>query len=129
MKNTSAPLHVHAVNATIIRDVTPTGKAKYIVKLNDDAGTAIDRVQRCHDYRLQLLGPKTERLDEQAVFKDRSAYISFCTLPRSNNSVFLITCKCEHEELDQNEALAHVELGINKAIKQVQKLTNKVSGD
>ena len=43
-------ISVYAVNATVYKDVTPTGKDKYIIKINNNAVDALDRVQRCHDY-------------------------------------------------------------------------------
>lgn len=45
------PISVFAINATVVSDVTPTGKPKYNIKLSYDAGTAVDRVQACSDYK------------------------------------------------------------------------------
>lgn len=108
-------ISVYAVNATVYKDVTPTGKDKYIIKINNNAGDALDRVQRCHDYDQSL--PLSFGLIEGArVFKSDHEYITFAMYRKDNNSNYLVTCRCSHQELSQEKALELIEKGMSRAI-------------
>ena len=112
------PISVFATNATIIRDVTPTGKPKYVVKLNNNASDALDRVQACHDYRFKNI-QSFKLLTDSCVFKGEYTYITFSMLPHSNTSINLITCRCEHSKLNEQEALELIQKGMNLAFSKV----------
>ena len=112
------PISVFATNATIIRDVTPTGKPKFIVKLNYNASDAVDRVQACHDYRLKNI-QSFKLLDDSCVFRNNDTYITFSMLAQTNTSINLITCRCEHSELNEQEALELIQKGMDLAFSKV----------
>ena len=108
------PISVFAINATVIRDVTPTGKPKFIIKFNNNAGDAVDRVQACHDFRLQNI-QSYKIIEDGSIFKDGDCYITFSMLPKSNTSINLVTCRCEQSELSHEEAVELVKKGMDLA--------------
>jgi hypothetical protein len=112
------PISIFAINASVVSDVTPKGKFKFIINLNSDAGTAVDRVQFCHDFRLQNL-PSFELIEGENIFKKGDCYITFSMVPKSNESINLITCRCEHPELSQNEAVELVKKGMEMAFNKL----------
>ncbi|MEP0354145.1 MAG: hypothetical protein ABJH06_07120 [Paraglaciecola sp.] len=109
-------ISVYAVNATVYKDVTPTGKDKYIIKLNSNAGDAVDRVQSCHDYELPL---SFTLITGARVFKNDYKYITFAMYPKDSNSNYLVTCRCAHQELSQDKALELIEKGMAQAISEL----------
>ena len=113
------PISVHAINATIVLDATPTGRTKYTINLDKNAGTAIDRIQICHDYRLPLSDKHHSTLTDQNIFKCGNAYITFSMLPKSSDSVYLLTCRCEHAELGLDESIELVKAGMEKALRKL----------
>jgi hypothetical protein len=117
------PISVYAINATVVADVTPTGKPKYIIQLNYDAGTAVDRIQSCSDYR-----HLSESVSfENDVFINGDRYVTFSFNPLSNNEVYLVTCRCEQTDLTKEESLEQLELGMKKAFEKLNELYKKQS--
>lgn len=113
MKNNA--LSVYGVNATVVADVTPTGRRKYVIELSQDAGTAVDRIQICHDFDHRL--PLSYRLIENTrVFFCENDYITFAMYPRNRDSNYIITCRCNQSELEQSKALELIEAGMSKAV-------------
>lgn len=109
------PISVYAINATVYKDVTPAGKEKYIIKLNNVAGDGIDRVQNCHDYD-QRLDVSFRLVKDARVYKNGHDYITFAMYPKDNDSNYLLTCRCNHPELSQAEALGLIKKGMSQAI-------------
>jgi len=108
------PLSVFAINATVNYDVTASGKSKFPIKINHDAGTALDRVQMCHDYDIRL--PSSFSLiDGTRIFKNDNCYLTFAMYAINDKSNHIITCKCDWEELTQSEALDLIEKGMKLA--------------
>jgi hypothetical protein len=106
------PISVFATNATVVRDVTPTGKPKFIIKLNNNAGDAVDRIQTCHDFSfLQSF----KLIEDAKVFKNGDCYITFSMLPKNNTSINLVTCRCEQSELSHEQAIELVKKGMDLA--------------
>jgi hypothetical protein len=108
-------ISVYAVNATVYKDVTPTGKDKYIIKLDNNAGDGIDRVQICHDYNQRLV-LSFSLIKGTRVFKSDNEYITFAMYSKDNDSNYLVTCRCNHQELSQDKALELIEKGMRQAI-------------
>ena len=108
------PISVFAINATVVRDVTPTGKPKFIIKFNNNAGDAVDRVQTCHDFRLQNV-QSFKLIDDVSIFKNEDCYITFSMFPKSNTSINLVTCRCDQSELNQEQAIELVKKGMDLA--------------
>ncbi|WP_351009973.1 hypothetical protein [Shewanella sp. S1-58-MNA-CIBAN-0166] len=114
---TKVSLSVFATNATVTYDVTPSGKSKFPIKINYDAGTAMDRVQECHDYDTRL--PSSFKLIEGTrVFKNKNCYITFAMYRRDDKSNLLVTCKCNQQELTQSEAVDLIEKGMKLALEK-----------
>ena len=111
-------ISVHTVNATVIKDVTPTGKYKYTIKLNNNAGDGVERVQRCHDYDLPL-DLSFSLIEGAGVFKQHHEYITFAMHPKDNDSIYLVTCCCSHQELSQDEALELIKKGMSQAVDEL----------
>jgi len=112
------PISVFAINATVVLDITPKGKDKFIIDLNSSAGDAVDIVQRCHDFRLGNLDT-FELIEGENIFKNRDCYITFSILPKSNGSINLITCRCEQPELNQDKAIKLVKKGMELAFSKL----------
>lgn len=112
------PIKTYGVNATVFKDVTPTGKYKYIIKLNSNAGDAVDRVQSCHDYD-QRSPLSFTLIAGTRVFKSSYTYITFAMYPKDNNSNYLVTCRCAHQELSEDKALELIEKGMAQAIHEL----------
>lgn len=117
------PIAVYAVNATVVTDITPTGKPKYIIQLNYDAGIAIDRIQSCGDYKMFEDSSNLEN----NVFVNGNTFIAFSFNPRNDNSVSLLTCMCQQGSLEKEESLKQIELGMQKALKKLNELYKKHS--
>jgi hypothetical protein len=117
------PISVFAINATVVADVTPTGNPKYIIQLSYDAGTAIDRVQDCSDYR-KSVEPSSFEND---VFLSGSTYIAYSFNPLSNNAVYLLTCRCAHPDLTKEESFKQIERGMEKAFEKLNEQYKKQS--
>jgi hypothetical protein len=94
--------------------VTPTGKPKYPIKISYDAGTAMDRIQSCHDFHPRLPSSFT-LVDGTRVFKDKNHYITFAMLPRDSESNYVITCKCNQPDLSESEAIDLINKGMKMA--------------
>ena len=112
------PLSICAINATITLDVTPTGKPKFFVKLDDCAGTAIDRLQSCYDYRISC-----DMKNDQNIFDDGSKYLAYSFYPKSSTSSFLLTCRCSQSDLSKQESHEWIAKGMKAAIKKLNSLT------
>ena len=117
------PISVYAINASIVSDLTPTGKAKYIVRLDYDAGTAVDRVQICSDYISTLESSQFEN----EVFVNGDNFIAHSFKPLNNNAVYLLTCRCEHPSLTKEESLIQVRKGMEKATDKLNEIYSKKS--
>lgn len=116
------PISVFAINATVTEGVTPTGKPKYTIALGYDAGTAVDRVQSCCDYKKSAVPSVFEN---HVFFVGPSKYISYSFNPLNNNAVYLLTCKCETSYLTKEEALMQLDRGMREAFEEMKKLYKK----
>lgn len=115
------PISLFAINATVVEDITPTGKPKYIIQLSYDAGTAINRVQTCSNYK-QSVEPS---IFENGIFFSGSAYIAYFFHHPIDTAVYLLTCKCIQPSLTKEESFKQIERGIKKAIEKLNELYKK----
>lgn len=115
------PISVFAINATVVSDVMPTGKPKYNIKLSYDAGTAVDRVQACSDYKKSI----EPSIFENDVFLSGSSYIAYSFNPLNNKAVYLLTCRCAQPSLTKEESFKQIERGMEKAFEKLNELYNK----
>lgn len=118
----SDPISVYAFNATVMYDgETLTGKAKYFIRINTNAGDGVDRIQRCHDYDQRH--PTLFKQDqEERVFEKNGEYIAFAMHPRDSTSNFLITCRCSQPDLSREQALEKIKQGMQQAYNKAYNL-------
>lgn len=118
-------ISLFAINATVFRDATPTGKTKYIIKLDYDAGTAIDRILDCNDFRYSGLSNKEDGILKNGIFYVCNRYITYSFFPKDQNSVYCLTCDCSHTELNEEESHKQIKLGMDKAFQKLNETIKK----
>jgi hypothetical protein len=120
-------MKVYAVNATALMHVTPTGKHTNKISTNTNAGTAIDRIQKSCDFRLDMNNEDgAYNLDKGRVFTDGRDYVAYETYPGpESDSVLILTSQCSDPNLDEEKSKIQVAKGIEEARKQADKILDK----
>jgi hypothetical protein len=115
-------ISVFAINATVVLDVTPTGNPNYIISLDYNAGTAIDRIQNCNDFRLPA--QKGITLNDDIFYDGCKRYITYSFVTKSNDAVYILTCDCSHQ-LTQVESYKQIKNGMDKAFQKLEEICTK----
>lgn len=121
----NSPISIRAINANIVAGVTPTGKAKYSIEKNENAGIAVDRVQACNDYFLSQ--PEVSyKLLPNGVFKSESGeYITYSLQPLEDDLTCLLTCRCQQSGLSHDQALGWLKRGMEECFMKYKELLTR----
>ena len=110
---------VIAINTRVL---IHTNKNGYIIEVSHDAGTALDRIKKCHDYS-KILDQSFTRLDNYRIFKNKfNHYLTFAMYPKDYSSNYIITCKCNIEGFKESKVIELIEESMSKAVKKMDNM-------
>ena len=111
------PRSIYAINANIVT-ITKSGKLKLTIQLDNNAGTAIDRVRQCYDY-----DDYNVMKGYGNVFNDDFNYLAYSIHGKDQEASFILTCRCSVSDLSKEESYEWVAKGMDAARMKLESLT------
>ena len=111
------PVEVFGINATVVMDVTESGRHTNRIDVSTCSGDAVDRIQKASDYRFIERNLSLK----DGVYTDGSVYLAYSFYPCRGDRVFLCTAKCSDPNLDHSASLIMVSKAMDKAIEHMNK--------